>query len=125
MDEYKVIEIVDDKTLIINYGFEHGAKIGDKLRISELGEEIKTESGQSLGTLDIIKDTVSVDTPYELFSICRKIKYLEIPILNPLSELVRKSKQIESLNVDQAAITNRQIPKAEPIKVGDKAMLLP
>jgi hypothetical protein len=125
MKNYKVIEIIDDKTLLINYGIEHGAKSGDKLRISDIGENIFDLDQSELGTLDAIKDTVLVDIPYESFSLCRKIKYMEMPILNPLSDLILKSKKIESLNIDKTAVTHRSIPDPTPIKVGDKAIVLP
>lgn len=122
IETYQVIEIVNPTTLIINYGLSSGAKVGDKLRISGIGQEVKDLNGNSLGTLDVIKDTVTVEIPYELFSICRKINFIEIPSMSPLSELLQATKEIKKLKVDPADMTNRSLPHDSPIKVGDKVI---
>lgn len=125
MDKYKVVEIVDEYTLIIDYGLSNYAEVGRKLRIYTVGEEIQDPTTKLyLGTLDIIKAVVEVVTPYERFSICKNISYIDYNILNPLSNLVRTTSSKNKLNVNPASISNRELPKASPIEVGDLVMVL-
>lgn len=119
--KYKVLEIVNDTTLLIDYGTRDGAKTGDSLRIIEKGEPIIIDE-TDYGTLDMIKDTVEVNTPYEKFSICRKIRIQHISALNPLEKFQESLRQPIKLNVDKSEISNRKIPTATPIKKGDIAI---
>lgn len=126
MQEYKVIEIVDEYNVIIDYGFDKDAVQGKKLRIISKGEEIIDKAtGSSLGTLDAIKAVVSVKTVYAKFSLCHRVRISEVPILSPLAELVHRSSREERLPVDPNMMTHRKIPEGGVIVVGDTALLLP
>ena len=85
-NEFKVLEIVDNKTLLIDYGFNNRAAAGDVLRIIEKGEPVIID-GVNYGTLDMVKDIVEVVVPYDKFSICRKIIHKAVNPLNPLDAL--------------------------------------
>lgn len=123
---FKVIEIIDEYTLLINYGFNDGAVEGDRLRIYSIGEKVlDPDTKAELGTLDNIKDIVQVEVPYENFSLCRKVRTVRKEILNPLSKLVQTTTTLESLYVDKTEISGRKPLKKEPIKIGDLALLLP
>ena len=53
---FRVIEIIDERHILINCGLEDGIKEGDLLRIFEEGESvIDPKTGQTLGTFDYIK----------------------------------------------------------------------
>lgn len=121
---YKVIEILNSKELIINYGSNQGAKAGDKIRIIKKGEEIiDPDTKENLGTLDIIKGELEVFQAYKKFSICRDITYEERNIFNPIG-ITRKHPIYSKLNVDEKDFTNR-IPDTIPsIKVGDEVIIL-
>lgn len=127
MDEYKVIEIINEYNLIINYGLENNAKQGDRLRIVERGEEVKDpNTRESLGTLDAIKTVVSVKSAYNKFSVCHKIKIPDLPILSPLASAMRNLSVEETLPVNSNEATYRKIPEGGgQITVGDTAILLP
>lgn len=126
MKEYKVIEIMDEHNLIINYGLKNNAKQGDRLRIVDRGEEVKDpDTGKILGTLDAIKAVVSVKTAYNKFSICHNIKVPDLPILSPLASAMRRASTEETLPVDPSTVSNRKIPKGGLIKIGDIAVLFP
>ena len=57
MQEYKVIEIIDEYNIIIDYGFDKDAMQGEKLRIISKGEEvIDKATGNSLDTLDASRE---------------------------------------------------------------------
>lgn len=122
--KYKVIEIVNSKELIINYGINQGAKAGDKIRIIEKGEEIiDPDTKENLGTLDIIKGELEVFQAFKRFSICMDITYEERDLFNPIG-VTRKRPIYNKLNVDQKDFTNR-IPSTIPsIKVGDEVIIL-
>lgn len=123
--EYKVIEIMNNTDIIINYGLTDGASIGDELRIIDKGEPVvDPETSINLGTIDVIKATVEVAIPYEKFSICRKYRKSNIDMLNPLSKFVFESKVAQELKVNKDQITNRVIPISSPISTGDTAVLL-
>lgn len=126
MQEYKVIEIIDEYNIIIDYGFDKDAMQGEKLRIIAKGEEvIDKATGNSLGTLDAIKAVVSVKTVYAKFSLCHRVRISEVPMLSPLSELVHRSSREERLPVNPDMMTHRKIPNGGAIAVGDTAQLLP
>lgn len=137
MDEYKVIEIMDEYNIIIDYGFENGAKPKDRLRIQARGEEITDKvTGNSLGTLDVIKAEVYVKTVYEKFSICQGAQSVDLPVLNPilspLANMVQRSTKEgfitvrkTPLPVDPSMLSNRKIPEKTLISVGDIAIRLP
>ena len=126
MQEYKVIEIIDEYNIIIDYGFDKDAMQGEKLRIISKGEEvIDKATGNSLGTLDAIKAVVSVKTVYAKFSLCHRVRILEAPMLSPLSELVHRSSREERLPVNPDMMTHRKIPNGGATAVGDTAQLLP
>ena len=59
---YKVIEIVNQNTLLIDYGFSAGAQKGDCMRIVAIGDPVIID-GEDYGTLDTIKDVVEVVIP--------------------------------------------------------------
>ncbi len=123
---YRVIEILNDKELLVNYGSDNGASVGDTVRIFSVGEVvIDPDTKASLGTLDIIKGELEISTVYEKFSICKKFKKGNIsPILNPLA--YRSTLESVELNIDKSEISGRKFPKESStiIKVGDSVTVL-
>ena len=127
MENYRVIKILDDYSILINYGFSQGAKYGDDLRIYIPGEEIiDPVTGKNLGRLDKIKEIVTVSMPYENFSVCKKISNKIIDVLNPLSAMFEKSIATQhKLNINESEYDSFTIKSKDPIVVGDIAHLLP
>lgn len=81
-----VIRILNDKTIIINYGTDDNVSlisknmdelklsVGDKIKIIEPGPEITDPFNKSsLGFLDFTKETLEVVEMFPRFSICQKI----------------------------------------------------
>lgn len=121
---YHVVEIIDGYTVLINYGIQDGAKKDQQVRIYTPGETVKDPiTGTSLGTLDIVKADLTIITAYPQFSLCQKIGFNALPALSPLATLVRQM-STEPLSVDRNEISNRKIPKAAPIKIGDPVMVI-
>jgi len=127
--EYKVIEIINGKEIIINYGSEDGANVGDRIRVVQIGRDIVDEEhGVLLGTLDAIKDEVTVYTVYEQFSMCRKIQITRTSFLDPFANLsdsfVTTKEEFIDIQVDTSLSTNKTVPIPDPIRVGDKALVI-
>ncbi len=127
MENYRVIKILDDYSILINYGFNQVAKHGDDLRIYIPGEEIiDPVTGKNLGRLDKIKEIVTVSMPYENFSVCKKISNKIIDVLNPLSAMFEKSITTQhKLNINESEYDSFTIKSKDPIVIGDIAHLLP
>ena len=126
MSRYKVLEILNTKEIIINYGFENGAQKGDKLRIVETGEPIIVD-GKDYGTYDAIKAEVSVSVVYEKFSVCKSVITVSFsPLTEIIASTITRSTTTtdEPLNVDRSLISNRKLPAITPIKVGDRVVIL-
>lgn len=126
-NKIKVVEIMNIEELIINYGYEDGAAIGDKVRIYEKGDEVKDPTtGKILGTLDVIKDDLEITIVYPKFSICRKIIRKTSSILSPLANLALGSVSLDALplNVLESDISGRYLPSPGPIKVNDSVLIL-
>jgi hypothetical protein len=127
--EFKVIEIINSKEIIVDYGFADGAKVGDVVRILQIGRDIiDEERGVLLGTLDAIKDEVTVCTIYEQFSLCKKVQIIRSSHLDPFANIsdafITTKKEFKDIHVDQSLSTNLTVPLPDPIKVGDKAIVI-
>lgn len=121
--QYKVIEILNSKELMINYGSSQGAKKGREVRISIKGEPvIDPDTKEQIGTLDIIKGELEIYQTYPNFSICRNVQYKDRNIL--YSPFVRSETIYNSLNVESEDMTYRLPANVPPIKVGDKVELI-
>lgn len=124
---FNVIEIVNEKTIIVDCGRIAGVEGGDKLRILERGEKVyNPTTEENLGSLDLIKTTVEIVSLYEKFSLCQRINRDQTmnTMLNPLSNFQKNLVRIEQINVDTESTTNRKIRTSSPIKVGDIAELM-
>lgn len=125
-NDYRVIEILDEYSILINYGAEDGATENDKIRIVSIGPEvIDPETNETLGTLDSIKSTLTIVTAYNKFSLCKKVEVATKNILaNPLSQFQTTSKTTKSLNIDKSSISNKKAPDDDVIKIGDKVEII-
>ena len=125
-----VLEIPNEYTVLVDYGIEDGAAVGDLLRIYKEGDPVKDLKGDIIGTLDQIKEEVEVTTVYPRFSVCQKRKQITIPSLTPLadflSSMVPKTEESQvSLYVNKEEISNRAMPSpSSPVSIGDEVMLL-
>ena len=109
--------------MLIDYGFDEGAKSGDTLRIIKEGEPVIID-GVDYGTLDIVKDIIEVEVPYEKFSICKKITRKNINPIDPLISLQRTMTYINPLNVNRDQMSKRDVKNnSELIEKGDIVVL--
>ncbi len=117
---FKVIKILDSETLLLNAGKNDEINIGDKFEIYGPGKEIfDPDTKKSLGTLDIIKETVSADTVLDNMCVCRHHQESTLAAMISLSTLyVSNGNKI--LNVDKTQMSN-ELDEDHTIKIGDKA----
>lgn len=121
-----VVEIIDEYSLLIDYGAEKGAVDGEKVRVIEVGPEvIHPKTKQKLGTLDSIKSELEIVDIYQHFSVCRKVVSETYNVLiNPFSQFEKERSWIEKLNVDANEISHKSPPKDTTIAVGDLVQIL-
>ncbi len=118
-DTFKVIEILNDREILINYGSNDGCFLGEKVNIIEKGLPVRDpDTGEYLGTLDLIKDTLEICIVYDKFSLCRKVKRTIIN-LTSLEDFESTSISYEKIDVDDSEITYRTLPTPTKITVGD------
>ncbi|NLJ70968.1 MAG: hypothetical protein GX328_05850 [Clostridiaceae bacterium] len=125
---YKVIEIMNEKEILINYGYVDGAQKGDKVAIYIIGEPVTDpESGNSLGTFDAIKDELEIVSALEKFSVCRKYRSVSpliksfSAIMNPLT--ATKTESIP-LDVNKEQISGREWKVEPTINLNDLVMII-
>lgn len=73
--EGKVAKIVDERTVIINRGAEAGVREGMKFAILVEGDAVTDpDTGETLGTWEIVKDYVKTTHVQEKISVCTAAK---------------------------------------------------
>ena len=123
-ETYSVVKIIDTENIIINAGKENYIKKGDKFEIFIRGDEIIDEkTKKSLGTLDTIKDIVTVVTVLPKMCICQKLVKSSISSLAVFTkEQLAFKEEPASLNVDMSQITGG-FSDDLVIRIGDLARL--
>ena len=115
--DFRIVKIINDSTVVINAGSDDKVKKGDKFEIYETGEEvIDPKTGENLGTLDTIKETLNIVRIYPKMCICRKIV--------DISTLTGMKSRYKSLNVDTKDISGGITDENYVIKVGDKVRII-
>ena len=125
-NDYRVIEILDEYSILINYGMKHGASEGDEIRVLSTGPEIiDPVTEETLGTLDFIKSTLTIATAYNKFSLCKDIESKPInALVSPFSQFQTTSKTIKPLDIDKGSMSNKKMPSDTTIKIGDKVEII-
>lgn len=118
----KVIGIIDNTTIIIDFGFFDSAEVGQKVRIIAKGDSVYNLDNEEVGTLDLIKDELEITTVYDKFSLCQKITKETKPIYS-ISQinLSKTVDTIHKLDVDVENIVDLGFPPPSPIQKGDIA----
>lgn len=124
-NNFRIIKIIDDETIVINAGTQNNIKEGAKFEIYEIGNDIiDPETKENLGSLDTIKDTVEAINVLEKMCICRHIinynPLSNIAITMASSLIATKNKQ---LNVETKDISGG-LTSDLTIRIGDKVRLV-
>lgn len=130
---FKVIKIIDEYSIVINGGLEKNISKGDDIEIFLEGEELfDPDTGESLGTLDFVKDSLEVTEVYLKFSVCERIITKRTHKPSPLSQAMISFAQSASnfsgtteiettrkkINIDPKQATGR-LEGDSKIKIGD------
>lgn len=123
---YRVIEILSDNSILINYGRDHGANENDQVRVISIGPEIiDPETKENLGTLDTVKADLTIVTAYNKFSLCQDIEEVtKNTLVNPLSQFQTTYTKVKIINVNEKSISNIKPPNDYKINIGDKVEIL-
>lgn len=119
----KIAKIVDEYSVILNIGSNHGVLPKMIFDIYDLGDEIKDpDTGESLGKWEIVKGRVMVKHVQEKLSFAtvlpreKKKKGTTLSAQMAAVSMQRKHKE-DSLRVKTNQISG--MPKIKPISVGD------
>lgn len=115
----KIVKIIDEYSVVINAGFDHGVKKGQLFEIYVPGESIiDPDSNEDLGTMDFIKGQVVVKKAFPKMSICEnsRTENAFTNFDNLASYMLARAKP---LNVDSVEISGGFEDYDPKIKVGD------
>lgn len=122
----RIVKILDEIRLIANIGFQEGVAVGDLFVVYEPGEEVTdTESGESLGQLELVKAQVEAVHVQERMVILSPRTFTEKETLSGtvLSAIMARTnsgsedRKKESLTVRRDQVAG--MPVVRPIQVGD------
>ena len=120
---YKVIKLLSDNSLIVDYGKNDGAYEGDELRIFTPGEDVVFQ-GTNYGTLDLIKEDIEVISVFPKFSVCQKINRKIVKSFTLTNYLTKEIEEVQKLNMNKEEISNTFYKDPSPIKLGDLVKIL-
>lgn len=121
-ETYRVVKIIDTENIVINAGKDNYIKKGDKFEIYSVGKEIYDLDGNSLGTLDTIKETVTAVSVFPKMCICQKIVNVTPSYLAAAAKTMLSTKEIASLDVDSKDFSGG-LSDDKTIHIGDLARL--
>lgn len=121
-ETYKIVKIIDLENIVINAGKDNYIKKGDKFEIYSVGKEIYDLDGNSLGTLDTIKEVVTVVAVFPKMCICQKIINVTPSYLAAAAKTMLSTQEIASLNVDAKDFSGG-LSDDKTIHIGDLARL--
>lgn len=125
--EYRVVKIVDEYLIVVNYGEIHNAREGDLLEIFQIGEKVYDIDSTFLGTLDLKKGRVRVLNVYKNMSLCEsdeKVTNSSSVGANLFFKVLTNS-QVSSLNVDLEQISGGYSKDKDLIiQIGDPVKLI-
>jgi hypothetical protein len=120
---FKVVKIISEYSVVINAGSEQGLKLNDELEIFIPGNPvIDPDTGEELGTLDLIKAYIEVTDVFEKMSICKNINTVQkgfLESINTLNALTFTRTERVRLNVDSSQISNDFSDLDSQIRIGD------
>lgn len=125
-NNFRIVKIIDDKSLVINAGRNYNIQEGDEFEIFSEGKPIiDPVTKENLGKLDFIKDTLVVSVVYDKMCICTTPITYNSPLTNSFSSILGTKEQ-RLLNVSPLDISgNNYLDENKEIKIGDLARLLP
>lgn len=142
--EYYVVAILNESTVLINYGRddnekylrlsldEFKVKIGDTVEIISPGPEIfDPKTKKSLGYYDHVKEKLEIVEMYNNFSKCQKLETITTSTSNifdvakTLQDNVKTVKRPKKININKEQITKLETnDTSNIINVGDPVIII-
>lgn len=134
--KFKVAKIIDEYTIVINAGASNGIEVGDTFQIlDKVGNEVlDPDTGEVIGSLDLIKGTVNVMEIYEKMCLCTApyddlygsglIGLTGLSTLDIINKKNSTRPKKKKLNIDLNYITGSLGESDEPIRIGDSVRLI-
>ena len=135
-ETYHVAAILDSYHVIIAAGSNYDLSVGTKIEIFVEGDEILDPiSGESLGRINMVKETLEIVQIDQKYSICQKIVEEERTIPGPLSSIgslarmgdrTVTERRVVQMNVDETNMLESAIKlpsERKKIFIGDKARI--
>lgn len=120
--EYRVIKIIDEYNIVINYGANDGAKDGERLDIFVPGQSvIDPVTGENLGTLDYVKAKIMVKDAFPKMSVCVNVQTTSNAFLAGISNVL--GSHPIALNVSALDISGGFENADSEVHVGDLVRL--
>lgn len=121
-----IIEIPDNKTIIINAGTKKGVRINSQIIVYEPGPEVvDSKTHEILGRRDFIKAKLTVSEVEENFAVCHKSEVIKTggmynmaSIINGTEELVNQPLNVDKDQIKNWSIKEKTIKINDPIKIG-------
>ena len=119
-NQFRVVKIIDDTSLIINGGSDNNVEVADLMEIYGKSETIFDPlTKEDLGKFDIVKDKLTVAKVYEKMCIC-ETTYVSTYLPTLLSNSLFSTKQ-KKMNVEPTDISGTG---DKTIRIGDEAILI-
>lgn len=119
-NQFRVIKIIDDTSLIINAGSDNSVSVGDIMEIYGESDTIfDPQTKENLGKIDIIKDHLKVTKVYEKMCVCETphvSTYFTTILSNSLFSSTQKKLDVEPTDISGSG--------DKTIRVGDSARLI-
>lgn len=119
-NQFRVIKIIDDTSLIVNAGSDDSVFIDDIMEIYGESEAVfDPQTKENLGKIDIIKDHLKVTKVYEKMCVCETphvSKYFTTILSNSLFSSTQKKLDVEPTDISGSG--------DKTIRVGDSARLI-
>lgn len=134
-ETYHVAAILDSFHVIIDAGYNYSLSVGTKIEIFVEGDEIFNPiSGESLGHIILVKETLEIVQVDQKYSICQNIIEEERKVPGPLSSIsgltfgdrIVTDRKISQMSVDETNMLESTIKlpsERKKIFVGDKARI--
>lgn len=133
--ENKIVKILDEYTLVINAGTDHGVQSGDQFQILDKkgSKVIDPDTDEVIGQLDLVKATVEVTDLHEKMCICSSQFFVKAnspfsgQIISSGLKSITDSLSIaeqERLNVDLSQVSGGKRKSNAKIQLGDTARLI-
>lgn len=118
---FKVIRIIDEKSIMINCGAEQNISIGDQFYIRSKKKDIVTDpdTNEVLAEFQKYKAKVEVVSVYDKICICQNAQ--KSPLLSEAMNSALTTRRRLDLNVDPTQISGHfKMDEDEMIQIGDE-----